>query len=195
MRLSEMMYRVEAYLGCIRDVVNQSGTVIEGRDYYPYGLTMPGRFYVQADTTREGFTGHELDKATGDYYAGARYYSPTLARWFVPDPLADDYPGLSPYNYTLGNPVMLVDPDGRSVENDYGLDNLGNVSLIRETNDNFDVLYAVDDSGNILNQDNHIIVKDQSILPQMVNKQVDSSGRSGTIANSSSRDDIFNIPL
>ena len=29
------------------------------------------------------------------------------------DPLAGDYAGWSPYNYVLGNPVRLVDPDGK----------------------------------------------------------------------------------
>ena len=33
--------------------------------------------------------------------------------WNSVDPLADDYPGWSPYNYALGNPMRLVDPDGR----------------------------------------------------------------------------------
>ncbi|HLN34649.1 MAG TPA: M91 family zinc metallopeptidase, partial [Nitrososphaeraceae archaeon] len=31
------------------------------------------------------------------------------------DPLADKYPGWSPYNYCLNNPVNLVDPDGRKI--------------------------------------------------------------------------------
>jgi len=31
------------------------------------------------------------------------------------DPLADKYPSMSSYMYTAGNPVMLVDPDGRSI--------------------------------------------------------------------------------
>lgn len=31
------------------------------------------------------------------------------------DPLASKYPSLSPYNYCVNNPVMLVDPDGKEV--------------------------------------------------------------------------------
>ncbi|MBI2416894.1 MAG: RHS repeat-associated core domain-containing protein [Ignavibacteriales bacterium] len=36
--------------------------------------------------------------------------------WYGVDPLADKYPGLSPYNYCLNNPVNSVDPDGMAVE-------------------------------------------------------------------------------
>jgi hypothetical protein len=37
-----------------------------------------------------------------------------LGRWGQVDPLADQYAGHSPYNYVLGNPNSLVDPDGRA---------------------------------------------------------------------------------
>ena len=61
------------HLGSVRSVV-------EARDYYPFGLEMPGRVYVQGSETREGFTGHELDAETGHYHAGKRYYMPALGR-------------------------------------------------------------------------------------------------------------------
>jgi len=35
------------------------------------------------------------------------------------DPLAADYVSWSPYNYVLGNPIMYIDPDGRSVDDIY----------------------------------------------------------------------------
>jgi len=34
----------------------------------------------------------------------------------TPDPLADRYPGWSPYNYVLGNPLRYVDPTGMAAE-------------------------------------------------------------------------------
>lgn len=38
-------------------------------------------------------------------------YDPDLARWTTPDPLAEKYPGISPYVYCNDNPVNYVDPD------------------------------------------------------------------------------------
>ena len=67
-------------------------------------------------STRYRFNGKEQDEATGFYYYGARYYAPSLSRWLNVDPLAEKYQGFSSYNYTLNNPVMFVDPDGRSVD-------------------------------------------------------------------------------
>ena len=62
------------------------------------------------------FTGKERDSETGFSYFGARYYdSDILTGWLSVDPLADKYPGLSPYAYCGWNPVRLVDPDGREI--------------------------------------------------------------------------------
>ena len=48
---------------------------------------------------------------------GARYLDPTGAMWLSVDPMWEKYAGMSPYNYCAGNPVKLVDPDGRKVRN------------------------------------------------------------------------------
>ena len=59
----------------------------------------------------------ERDQETGYDYFGACYYDPDLsAVWLSVDPMADKYPGISPYAYCAWNPVRLVDPDGREIE-------------------------------------------------------------------------------
>ena len=64
------------------------------------------------------FTGKELDEETGYGYFGARYMDHELMTgWLSVDPMADKYPSMSPYNYCAWNPVKLVDPDGREIEN------------------------------------------------------------------------------
>jgi len=91
---------------------SETDKVVETRDYYPFGLRMPGRSTTEGTPAVEDYTGHELDAETGMLYAGARYYMSALGRWTTVDPLADDYPAWSPYNYSMNNPVNLVDPDG-----------------------------------------------------------------------------------
>jgi hypothetical protein len=48
-------------------------------------------------------------------YFGARYYDADISVWLSVDPLSDKYPSMSAYMYCAGNPVMLVDPDGRKI--------------------------------------------------------------------------------
>ncbi|MEM1125878.1 MAG: RHS repeat-associated core domain-containing protein [Bacteroidota bacterium] len=94
--------------------MNDDGEVVHDDDFYPFGLQMPGRSMTAGAETRENYTGHELDEETKLLYAGARYLDPTIGRWLAVDPLADQFPAFSSYNYTLNNPIRLVDPDGRA---------------------------------------------------------------------------------
>ncbi|MDR6969253.1 RHS repeat-associated protein [Flavobacterium arsenatis] len=60
------------------------------------------------------FSGKEMDEETGLHYFGARYYDSRTSIWLSVDPLAEEFPNWNPYNYTMQNPINLVDPDGRS---------------------------------------------------------------------------------
>ena len=71
----------------------------------------------QRYTKTKSSTGKERDSETGFSYFGARYYdSDLMTGWLSVDPLADKYPGLSPYAYCAWNPIRLVDPDGRMLD-------------------------------------------------------------------------------
>ncbi len=61
-------------------------------------------------------------------------------RFLNVDPMADDYPGIAPYVYTLNNPLIYVDPTGMWVV-DY--DEEGNiVNAVAEDDDNLESLYS-----------------------------------------------------
>ncbi|MBW7843483.1 MAG: RHS repeat-associated core domain-containing protein [Ignavibacterium sp.] len=65
--------------------------------------------------TKYKFTSKERDVETGYDYFGARYYDSRIGRWLQVDPLAEKYFGWSPYNYTMCNPLIFLDPDGKQV--------------------------------------------------------------------------------
>ncbi len=81
--------------------------------------------------------GKEKDYESGFHYYGARYYwSELLTGWLSVDPLADKYPGISPYAYCMWNPVKLVDPDGNEIDDYFSLSGkyLGSANWITDGN-------------------------------------------------------------
>ena len=80
--------------------------------YMPYGELLVEGSSVDLDYR---FSAKETDRETGLSYFGARYYDPSVAMWLGTDPLWEVYVGMNPYNYCAGNPVGLMDLDGRKV--------------------------------------------------------------------------------
>jgi RHS repeat-associated protein len=89
-------------------------------DYYPFGMVMPGKKYGAASRYRYGFNGKEEDdevKGDGneqDY--GMRIYDTRLGRFLSVDPLSEDYPELTPYQFASNRPVDGADLDGEEWE-------------------------------------------------------------------------------
>jgi len=88
--------------------------VLAAADYYPFGMSMPGRSY-NADQYRYGYSGKEKDDelAEGDYDFGLRIYDSRLGRWLALDPAAYKMPCISPYAYALNSPLIIVDEEGK----------------------------------------------------------------------------------
>jgi RHS repeat-associated protein len=89
--------------------------VYQHLEYFAFGETFVEE-HSNTGRTSYKFNGKELDEETGLYYYGARYYEPVISVWLSVDPLASDYPSWSPYNYTMDNPINLVDPTGMGPE-------------------------------------------------------------------------------
>jgi len=106
-------YYLKDHLGSIRVTVDANGNRVGWNDYYPYGMLMSGRTGTNSEDHRYKFTGKERDDETGLDYFGARYYDSWQGRWLQVDPLAEKYPGWSPYNYSIDDPLRFIDPDGK----------------------------------------------------------------------------------
>ncbi|WP_299610451.1 DUF6443 domain-containing protein [uncultured Aquimarina sp.] len=94
--------------------------ILEENNYYPFGLKHEGYNSLITSTNpalKYKYNGKELNEELGldwhDY--GFRNYDPSLGRWMNIDNLAEQYQSMSPYNYTMNNPVFFVDPDGQEV--------------------------------------------------------------------------------
>ena len=70
---------------------------------------------IKQQQSRYTFAAKELDDETRYSYFGARYYDSDLSVWLTVDPMARKYAGVSPYAYSLNNPIVFKDPDGRDV--------------------------------------------------------------------------------
>lgn len=96
----------------IGNCVYDDGAVKQVNHYYPYGGLMGES--RSGDVNRYKYAGNELDREIGLnlYYCGARLYDALTLRFSGVDPLAENYPHLSPYVNCANNPLRFSDPTG-----------------------------------------------------------------------------------
>lgn len=109
---------------------------VKGLHYYELGY-------------RFAFTGIEKDNeinGDGNMYATAfRELDTRLVTWWSIDPLTEQYPSHSPYNYTEGNPIVYTDRTGKGKESTH-TDKEGKVVAVYDDGDNG--VYKHDDLSN-----------------------------------------------
>ncbi len=118
-------YRTEDHLGSTRLVTKQDKSVVECRDFFPFGERIAsglnGRSLTcyggTGDAVKQQFTGKERDVESSLDYFGARYYSARLGRFTGVDPAnAGAVPSVpqswNGYAYAINNPLAFIDPTG-----------------------------------------------------------------------------------
>ena len=78
-------------------------------EYYPFGMT--ARSYDNSSGNKYLYNGKEFQDDLGldwlDY--GARFYDPVIGRFPSIDPIIENFPEHTPYNYAFSNPSSLID--------------------------------------------------------------------------------------
>ena len=111
--VEETFYYHSDHLGSTAYITDQQANVTQYDAYLPYGELLVDEHSSSADLPYK-FNGKELDEETGLYYYGARYMNPVTSIWYGVDPLAEMYPNVNAFVYCMGNPIKLVDFDGRN---------------------------------------------------------------------------------
>ena len=116
---SEVHYFLTDHLGSTRVVAKVTPTRredLDRKDYYPFGKAWEQPDMPTSDN-RYTFSGKEeqLAGTSSIHYAdfGARFYDSDGVTFIQQDQLLETFYRIGQYNYCMGNPVRLIDADGR----------------------------------------------------------------------------------
>ena len=123
-----LVYNISDHLWWWSIDINQTWTILQKSDYYPYGSS---RILERNDSYKNNylFTWKELDSETDLQYFEVRYYNPDFGRFYSQDRVfwelwntkrwiwvLSDPQQLNSYNYARNNPIIYVDPSGEIVD-------------------------------------------------------------------------------
>jgi len=113
---NKYIYNYTDHLGNVRMNYLNNGSGIEVLDesnYYPFGLMhIRSSFSSGMLSYTYRYNGKELQRETGQYDYGARFYMPDIGRWGVLDNYSENYFPISPYSYVANNPAKFIDING-----------------------------------------------------------------------------------
>jgi len=99
--------------------IRQPQLLVQENHYDPWGLNLAGIEQAGSPNSKFQYNGKEKQEDLGLNWAdyGARFYDAQLGRWHSIDPLAEKFHECSPYNFSLNNSLINIDPDGRDIIN------------------------------------------------------------------------------
>ena len=103
------------HLGSTSYITDAKANVAQFDAYLPYGELLVDE-HSSSEEMPYKFNGKEFDEETGLYYYGARYMNPRTSLWYGVDPLAEMYPSVGSFCYSNNNPIVNIDPMGKSWE-------------------------------------------------------------------------------
>lgn len=118
-------YQLDNHLGSACLELDTSANIISYEEYHPFGTTSyrSGNSAAEVSLKKYKYVGKERDDETGLYYYGARYYAAWMCRFISVDPLKDQYPYYTPYQYAGNKPIVSIDIDGLESSTDIGQQN------------------------------------------------------------------------
>ena len=124
---SATTYVVPDHLGSSDTLLNEAGAPVARESFGTFGTrrgsnwsaaTAPDWLGI-ANSTRQGFTGHEMLDNIGLVHMNGRVYDPALGRFLSADPLIGDLgdsQSVNPYAYVGNRPLNAADPTGYLVD-------------------------------------------------------------------------------
>jgi RHS repeat-associated protein len=119
-------YTTSDHLGSGDLVLSSTGTVLAHESFTPFGARRGANWQgvpttadstTFANTTRRGFTGHEMLDSVGLVHMNGRVYDPLIGRFLSADPIIQTIAmsqAINPFSYVMNNPLAMIDPSGYS---------------------------------------------------------------------------------
>ncbi|MBS0398533.1 MAG: RHS repeat-associated core domain-containing protein, partial [Proteobacteria bacterium] len=119
-------YASSDHLGSGDLIMDSAANVLARESFNPFGarrgsawtgLPTAADNTTFAQTTRRGYTGHEMLDAVSLVHMNGRVYDPQLGRFLSADPIVQTInvsQAINPFSYVMNNPLTLTDPSGYS---------------------------------------------------------------------------------